>query len=382
MHSKPSLLILSFSAIPSDPRVLKEVTLFKDSYHVVTCGYGHAPEGSAEHYALPEDCRAWTTDRVGLATRQFRRVYEGLPAVQAARKILPVGTFDVILANDLNSLPLALDLKPRLGVHADLHEFAPREKDDDFKWRTFVAPFMRWLCKTYLPLAKSVTTVSAGIAAQYTSDFGVPTGVVTNAAPYLQASPTKVDGSIRMIHSAAGQRYRKLENLIEAMRDAPEWLALDMIVMPNEPDYVAELKELARGIKGVSFREPVPYSELIEVLQTYDVSLVFLPPTNFNLANALPNKFFEAVQARLGVIVGPSPAMMALVSEYKFGTVTADFSSEALSATIRSLTPELVDRWKLAADAAAQALSAEQQVKLWDTSIAAIVASGLDPGAS
>ncbi|MGA7205504.1 MAG: glycosyltransferase family 1 protein [Specibacter sp.] len=377
MNSKPSLLIISFSNIPSDPRVLKEVALFKDKYHVVTCGFGGAPDGAAEHYALPADSRGWTTDRLGLASRRFTKVYEGLPAVQEARKILPIGTFDVILANDLNTLPLALDLKPRLGVHADLHEFAPKEKDDDLKWRTFVAPYMRWLCKTYLPHAKSVTTVSAGIAEQYTKDFGVATGVVTNAAPYLEASPQAVGATIRMIHSAAGQRYRKLENLIDAMRDAPEWLVLDMIVMPNEPDYVAELKERARDIKGVSFREPVPYAELVGVLQTYDVSLVFLPPTNFNLANALPNKFFEAVQARLGVIVGPSPAMVSLVQEYGFGTVTKDFSAESLSATMQSMTPETVAGWKAAADSAAHPLSAESQVLLWETRIAEIFADGV-----
>jgi len=371
-----SLLILSFSPIRSDPRVLKQVELFKDKYRVITCAYGDAPDGVAEHYSLPADSRGWPNDKVGLATRQFKRVYEGLPAVQAARAILPVGQFDIVLSNDLNTLPLALDLKPRLGVHADLHEFAPKEKDDDVKWRTFVAPLMRWLCKNYLPKASSLTTVSDGIAAQYTKDYGVAAGVVTNAAPYLEASPQPVGETIRLIHSAAGQRYRKLENFINAMRDAPPWLKLDMIVMPNEPDYVAELKELARGVEGISFRDPVPYAELVGTLQSYDVSIVFLPPTNFNLANALPNKFFEAVQARLGVIVGPSPAMVSLVNEYGFGTVTEDFSTESLTATLKSLTPELVTGWKQSAHEAAHALSAEQQVKLWETSIADIAASG------
>jgi hypothetical protein len=107
------------------------------------------------------------------------------------------------------------------------------------------------------------------------------------------------------------------------------------------------------------------------------VSIVFLPPTNFNLANALPNKFFEAVQARLGVIVGPSPAMVSLVREYGFGTVTEDFTTDALTATLKSLTPELVSGWKQAAHEAAHALSAEQQVKLWETSIARISDGGV-----
>ncbi|WP_144627630.1 glycosyltransferase [Arthrobacter woluwensis] len=365
MTELPRLLILTFSPIRSDPRVLKQVEFFKDKYQVATCAYGEAPDGVTEHYALPSDSRGWPSDKAGLLTRRFERVYESMTAVQAARALLPQGRFDIILANDLNSLPVALDLEPRLGVHSDLHEFAPREKEDDLKWRFFVAPFMRWLCRTYLGRAASVTTVSQGIAEEYTKDYGVDAGVVTNAAPYAEAEPKPTGTSVRLIHSAAGQRYRKLENFIEAMRDAPEWLTLDMIVMPNEPDYVAELREKAEGLPNLRFRDPVPYRQLVATLSEYDVSLVFLPPTNFNLKNALPNKFFEAVQARLGLIVGPSPAMESLVREYGLGDVTSDFTAESLRQTLQALTPERIDAWKAAAHAAARPLSAEAQVEIW-----------------
>lgn len=375
MTELPSLLILTFSPIRSDPRVLKQVELFKDKYRVTTCAYGAVPDGVAEHFALPEDSRGWPSDKVGLITRQYAKVYDGLPAVQSARAVLPKGRFDVILANDLNTLPLALDLEPRLGVHADLHEFAPREKEDNLKWRMFIAPFMRWLCSRYLAGASSVTTVSQGIADEYLKDYGTPTGVVTNAAPYAEGTVRLVGETVRLIHSAAGQRYRKLENFIEAMKDAPEWLSLDMIVMPNEPDYVAELKAQAASVPSISFREPVPYKQLVSTLSEYDVSVVFLPPTNFNLKNALPNKFFEAVQARIGLIVGPSPAMVGLVEEYGLGAITEGFSAESLRRTLWALTPESINTWKRAADAAARPLSAESQIAVWDAAIAKIASS-------
>lgn len=372
MSELPSLLILSFSPLRSDPRVLKQVELFKDKYQVSTCAYGEAPDGVTSHYALPSDSRGWPSDKVGLVTRQYNKVYNELPAVKSARAILPKGHFDIILANDLNTLPLALELDAKLGVHSDLHEFAPREKEDDLKWRLFIAPFMRWLCSKNLSKARSVTTVSAGIAAAYQKDYGVVTEVVTNAAPFAESSPKAVGPVVRLIHSAAGQRYRKLENFVEAMKGAPDWLKLDMIVMPNEPDYVAELKALARDVPAISFREPVPYKQLVATLSDYDVSLVFLPPTNFNLENALPNKFFEAVQARIGLIVGPSPAMVELVSEYGLGAVTEDFTAESLRRTLHSLTPATIDQWKRAADAAAKPLSAEHQVQGWAKAIAKI----------
>ncbi|PYI69478.1 glycosyltransferase [Arthrobacter livingstonensis] len=379
MTELPSLLILTFSPIRSDPRVLKQVELFKGKYRVSTCAYGAAPDGVEEHFALPEDSRGWPSDKVGLISRQYGKVYNGLPAVRSARALLPKGRFDIILANDLNTLPLALELEPKLGVHSDLHEFAPREKEDNVKWRLFIAPFMRWLCSRYLPAASSVTSVSQGIADEYLKDYGTPTGVVTNAAPYAEGAVRPAGEKVRLIHSAAGQRYRKLENFIEAMKDAPEWLSLDMIVMPNEPDYVAELKALAASVPSITFRDPVPYRELVATLSEYDVSVVFLPPTNFNLKNALPNKFFEAVQARIGLIVGPSPAMVELVRQYGLGAITDDFSAESLRRTLRSLTPETIDGWKRAADAAALPLSAESQMAVWEESIARIAGTGKAP---
>lgn len=374
MTELPSLLILSFSPIRSDPRVLKQVELFKEKYRVSTCAYGPAPDGVDEHFALPAESRGWPSDKVGLIARQYSKVYNGLSAVRSARGLLPKGRFDIIVANDLNTLPLALELDPRFGVHSDLHEFAPREKDDNLKWRLFVAPFMRWLCSKYLGRAESVTTVSRGIADEYFKDYGIQTQVVTNAAPYAHKSVKPVGEKIRLIHSAAGQRYRKLETFVEAMRDAPEWLSLDMIVMPNEPDYVAELKQLAAGVPSIRFRDPVPYNQLVAVLNEYDVSVVFLPPTNFNLKNALPNKFFEAVQARIGLIVGPSPAMVDLVKQHQLGAITSAFTAASLRETLHALTPEAIGEWKNAADLAANSLSSEEQVRVWDDAIQRIAA--------
>jgi len=266
-----------------------------------------------------------------------------------------------------------LSLEPRFGVHGDLHEFAPKEKDDELRWRLTVAPYMRWLCRTYLSKLVSVTTVARGIADRYETDYGVEVGVVTNAAPYADRRPAPVHAPIRLIHSAAGQRYRKLENFIELMREAPAGVTLDMIVMPNEPDYVAELKAMGAGVPGLTFRDPVPYDRLVETLAEYDVSMTFLPPTNFNLAHALPNKFFEAVQARLGLIIGPSPEMVSILQQYGLGAVVPDFSVASLRALVASLTPDLVAGWKEAADRAAEELSSEAQQQGWEQAIEAML---------
>ena len=49
MSDRPRVLILSFSPIASDARVLKQVRLFADRYDVTTCGFGPQPHPGVEH---------------------------------------------------------------------------------------------------------------------------------------------------------------------------------------------------------------------------------------------------------------------------------------------------------------------------------------------
>ena len=54
-------------------------------------------------------------------------------------------------------------------------------------------------------------------------------------------------------------------------------------------------------------------SELTRAINGYDFEFLFLRPDWANLEFALPNKFFEAVQGRLGIILGHSPMMEEIV---------------------------------------------------------------------
>ena len=116
---RPRLLILSFSPISSDARVLKQVRLFAADYAVTTCGHGPAPEGVVEHIAIPDELAVWRYDRLQIAN----------PAIAAARRLLAGREFDAVLADDVDAVGLALSL-PSRGVHADLHEYSPRQKED------------------------------------------------------------------------------------------------------------------------------------------------------------------------------------------------------------------------------------------------------------
>ena len=120
---------------------------------------------------------------------------------------------------------------------------------------------------------------------------------------------------------------------------------------------------------------PVPFAELMDTVASYDIALAFQRPTTFNIRYAVPNKFFEAVQARTAVVVGPAPELEAVVEKYGFGVVTDDFTAEALAQTLRALTPERVAELKQASHAAAWELSAENSMQPWVEAVEELVAA-------
>lgn len=359
------LLIISFSDISNDARVLKQVTEFSRDFEVTTCGYGLAPPGSAHHIQVPDSCVHWKFDRADVILHRYRHAYWSNSAVDFAAGALGGKSFDIILANDLEPVPLAVSLNPRLGVHADLHEYAPREKEHLLRWRLFVAPFRRWLCRTYLPQCASVTTVAEGIAKEYEREFGVQVGVVMNATPPQDLKPGPVSDPIRLVHSGACLRGRDLGLMAEAVVQARMPLTLDMYLTPNDPNYLAELREQFAGEPRIHINDPVPYEELVATLNKYDVGVFVLPPTTFSYRWALPNKLFDFVQARLGVIVSPSPEMARIVREFQLGAVTGGFDVYSLVRTLDRLTPAHVRLWKQNSDAAAKELSSTEQVAVW-----------------
>lgn len=366
---RPRMLIVSFSDIRADARVLKQVKEFSPDFEVTTCSYGDRPEGSEYHIEIPSNLLSWDYSRKDLMTLRYKKAYWSNAAVKFAATQLAGRNFDVVLADDIDTVGLALSLNPRFGVHADLHEYAPREKEHLLRWRMFVAPFRRWLCATYLPQCESVTTVGEGIAREYSSQFGVEVDVAMNATPYQDLEPGSVSRPIRLVHSGACQRQRGLGAVVQGVLDSENDVTLDLYLTPNDPRYLLALKDLIAGNPRIIIHDPVPYDDLVSLLNRYDVGIHMLPPATFNHIWALPNKLFDYIQARLGVIVGPSPEMARIVKQAQNGAVAGNFSAQALTRLIDRLDVPVVTHWKQASDDAAQELSAGPQIAVWRAAI-------------
>lgn len=373
MTTRPTMLILSYSPIAGDARVLKQVARFTRDYDVTTLGYGLAPEGVVEHISMPRDVRFDDRDGRLILIKHYRSVYWRLSAVRWSREALKGRTFDVIIANDVEAVPVAVKLKPQHGVLADLHEYSPRLHDDNADWFAKITPWFEWVVRRYVTKADAWTTVSNGLAAEYERNFGFQAELVSNATPYHDLQPTPVPRTIRLVHSGAGLANRQLHLMAEAVATADADVTLDFYLTPNHPAYMDELKAYAETTDRVRVLDPVPYADLVRTLNDYDVGVFLLPPRTFNYRHALPNKLFDFIQARLGIIVGPSPEMATYVRDYGVGVVADEFTVDSLRTAIESLTVEQVEEYKRNADASAEELAGERQVEKWDRIISELM---------
>lgn len=370
---RPRLLIISYSRLFRDARVLRQIRLFRDEYAVTTVGYGPAPEGVVAHHQIPEEVVYWHVPRPLVVARVYQRAFDRAPITGWARAELAGQDFDVVLANDLQPVPVAIELAPRGGVHVDLHEYVTRQQEEVWRFRTFLAPYYGYLIRKWVRRADSVTTVGHKLAEQYEEEFGVPCGVVFNAPERRDLAAREVGDPIRLVH-AGGATPARLETMLAAVEQAQGGATLDLFLVDSGSGYAGSVRERYAEHPRIHVHEAVPTHELVETLNRFDVGVHILPPISFNHRYAMPNKLFDYVQARLGVLIGPSPEMAAVVREHDLGWVSEDFTAEAVARTIDGLTREDVARAKEASGRAAQVLCAEEQVAGWAEPVARLAA--------
>ena len=359
------VLVLSFSDLATDPRVNRQLRFLAPHHRVTAAGWVD-PRLPGVRFVPLAPRRKPLPRRLLAAARllagRFDAYYWHRSEVVDCRARLAGIEADVVVANDIDALPVALALAPRARVLFDAHEYAPLEFEDRLFFRVFQQRFRHWLCRTYIPRAAAMTTVCGSIAEAYERDTGVRAEIVLNAPDFEPLAPSDTaarGGAIRLVHHGAAIRSRRIEQMIRAVRLLDDRFTLDLYLTGADAAYFAELRREARGDPRIRFHDPVPMRELPRALNAYDVGLFLLEPTNFNYRFALPNKLFEFVQARLAVAIGPSPEMARVVREHGLGIVTDDFRPETMARALGALDAAAVMRFKAGADAAARALSSD-----------------------
>jgi glycosyltransferase involved in cell wall biosynthesis len=303
-----------------------------------------------------------------IAPRLWMKAYWWRPDYRDALKILRKKGYSIIHANDLEAVPVAIVAAEENGAKVlfDAHEYAPGQAKYSIGRSKFIYfGYVRHLLRSFGLRANAFITVSEGIAKLYRKRFNLSAEIIMNAPARADVNFRPVDPChIRLIHHGRAKRKRQLEQLVETIGLLSNRFSLYFMLIAEQDRYIQDLKQLAERVAPgrVFFRAPVKPSEIVKSLTDFDIGIYSLPPIVTNNKFALPNKLFDFFAAGLAVVVGPSPEMARLVSEYGFGIVADGFEAEDLGIALNNLTAEDLNKMKINALDASRLLNAEVEM--------------------
>lgn len=355
------ILVLSYSPLRRDPRVLRHVRELNRRHEVTIIGFGELPipVHSSIQVEVPRGMNARFVEAVLLAAGQYRAYLSKRYGEDRLRETLRGKRFDLVVANDVETAPLALELAGSAPVWLDLHEYVFDEEPVVNMRSRLVRRLKTYLADTYVPSANAWSTVSQGLSDLYQERLGIPRVVVLPNAATYQDLPVVCNepGLMRLVYHGICSPERGIEMLIAAMDLLPDTYELTLLLVGEEAR-LRELRKTAQG-KRVCFVDPVLPENIPAFINTYDLFVFPMQPTSLQIRHCLPNKFFECVQARIGQVLTPTSDMLDYMTSYSLGSVTEGFSAIDIAESIRGVSHEKILEFKYAADRAAHDLSWE-----------------------
>jgi glycosyltransferase involved in cell wall biosynthesis len=357
-------LVMCYSAVGSDARVTKQIRWLEAAgfrVDILSQGPEH-PDATGRGF------------RIGYPPLWLRLViYALLPPRARFRwlvgRYLPTSElsgqkYDLIIVNDHHLLPWVVNAVPAMAngpVVLDLHEVYSGN-GTSLVYKLLIARYDDWLL-TFItnPVFTKYMTVAEGIADLYRDQYGVPRpGVIRNVAPYVDLEPSPVDPErIVLVHHGYAAVERGIDIMLDALLALDQRFVMVLMVLGDERSLAPLRNHPAVAAGRAVFREPVGVTEVARALNEYDLELIFFPPRFPNNTYALPNKFFEAVQGRLGIVIGESPEIVGFVREHGLGIVVDGWTAADMAAAINALSTEDIVAMKQASGRAARLLSTE-----------------------
>ncbi|SFB30798.1 glycosyltransferase family protein [Algoriphagus aquimarinus] len=359
------ILIFTVNPLHNAPRVIREIEALKEDFEIVATGITPPHDDSikyinAEKFLLTHfEYTLGKIFQVISFGKVFKRRYFTIQ--RKIDKLLKDVNPDLVIVHPGTFLPYFFSKNKSFKVIFNAHEFHPREFESDLRWRNTWGKIHHHIYQTYLPRLDLMINVCEGIAKECLENYHTHSIVIPNAGTYHDElfPKHKSEGKIRMIHHGVAIKSRQLEMMIDVAAQLEGKFELDMMLVFNDETYHQKLKRLADKYNNVRIIPPVKFDEIVPILHDYDLGIFLLPPDNFNYLHALPNKFFEFIQARLAIAVGPSPEMASLVKKHNFGVVSSDFQVHTMVQNLRHLSHDEVNSFKDSSHLAAELLNSD-----------------------
>jgi glycosyltransferase involved in cell wall biosynthesis len=256
---------------------------------------------------------------------------------------------DVYLAHDLDTLPVGVLAKSRLGGRLiyDSHELYTDQSVTPPPSRMWRARW-RLIERALIRRADAVMTVCDGIADELSKRYAIERPAVVRNIPEL------VDGSgpepslrerfgissdTRIALYLGGiQLNRRLEHYIDAVGPLDDVVLV--LMGPGDPAYVAHLRAYAERLgypERVRISGPVPPDRVTSAARDADLGLVVLQRSSLSDWYCLPSKLFESIQAQIPVVANDWPELRRIVDEYGVGVLNDSDEPAAITASIRDV---------------------------------------------
>lgn len=360
---KRSCLLVCYTDLAKDPRVIKHFRALEGHFDVYTVGLSSI--GAEKDFVQISNFSVWDSlvkysegsklggillffpIRVGnfLRFRVFSRFYFlrywTIGRLIDFAKMQRFKDVDLIVANDINTLPLAVALAgKKTKLVYDAHEYHSEEQAERKFWVHYNRPLIKYLYSRYIFRTDMCLTVGENIAKRYELDYGRRFEVILNASPYYDIKTIQVDQKkIKLIYSGLYGPNRNVDQIIYAMDQLPERFELHLLVTNQQESLKAIIASSASKTR-IFLHQAVALKEVVPYLSQFDIGVHLMAPLNYNNENALPNKYFQYIQARLVTVFGPLKEIKQLTEKHNTGFISPGFQAADLVDVLSKVTSE------------------------------------------
>lgn len=386
-------LLISYSDIRTDPRLRRQIDwLTADGWTIDTIGLGEHPADEVRTHTRLHEPTWWMRTRAGqavtyllLPARSIFRAVTQSRIPDAGLEPIRRDEYGLVVFNEYEFMPLAADPavfgSSTAHLHLDMHEYREDERHPGTLWARLTKRYFRWI-RSFIahPAFATRSTVAPGIARLYEGEFGfAPMTIIRNAPAFVDQGPSDVaEDRVRMLFHGMASWERGFTEILGALGALDDRFTMTFMLAP--PQHVIDELQVAIDAAGLSDRArivpPSPMREIARNINAFDLEIVFYPPVSTNVELALPNKVFEAVQGRLGLVIGHSPSLEEIVRTYGNGVVVDGWAAADLRDVLAGLTADDIRGLKKAAHDAAADLNAENEGRRF------LAALGLDRAAT
>jgi hypothetical protein len=385
LFASKNILILCTDNYSRQPRVLRTIEALRNSYNLTVAGMASSSMPQVTFIDLSKNAEEdkpkdyWHFNKPFyirlpvsffekyIKQKQFYKPFHfehryWTDAKKADLEQLKSVNADLIISHGIDTLPLAVKLAAsKVPVIFNAHEYYLREFEENEHWLKYEKPYYAYILNAYMKKVDQMFCVCQTIQNDYQKDHrGLHSVVINNARDYMELKPVMLNANdrIRLIHHGAALRGRKLEEIIRIMEFLSPDYELNLMLVDSDKDYYNELKA-KHSAANIKFIPTVAIEEIPAFINRFDIGVYILPPTNYNNLAALPNKFFDFIQARLCLCISPNIEMKAIVENYGIGKISENYTAESMAAAIRSLSMDDINACKQRTNESAAILSAE-----------------------